>query len=249
MNKLDSGIVGTCAFALEEVSRPEVKSTKSALASTILRLGDVQDRPEEAIEVMVRTSKCTALARPKSWKKFALRDKGFDDIRMYDTDEERQAVYAQLSMQTEYVLDETAEEDEEETEERKGKQKVPEPVEKEELVRGYKYGSSYVPAPDGGFPRLPTTKGMDICGFFPTKGFRRELEMGEVYYVFADPSSPAHQVALSSIVEAMYERGLVAITRWVSRDGMDPKMGVLWPTVFEDMDCFLWVQVRHLDFC
>ena len=67
--------------------------------------------------------------------------------------------------------------------------------------------------------------------------------MGEIQYVWADPGQPQQQVALSSIVRAMDEKDVVAIARWVSRDGMDPKMGVLAPTVFENVDCLLWAQV------
>lgn len=36
----------------------------------------------------------------------------------------------------------------------------------------------------------------------------------------------------------------MAIARWVTKDGMDPKMGVLSPVVFDEVDCLLWVQVR-----
>ena len=67
--------------------------------------------------------------------------------------------------------------------------------------------------------------------------------MGEVQYIWADPSSPQQQVALSSIVQAMYEKGSVAIARWVSKDSVDVKMGVLFPEVFEKVECFLWTQV------
>lgn len=74
--------------------------------------------------------------------------------------------------------------------------------------------------------------------------FRRELSLGEVQYVWADPSSPQQQVALSSIVQAMYEKDSMAIARWVTKDGMDPKMGVLSPVVFDEVDCLLWAQVR-----
>jgi ATP-dependent DNA helicase 2 subunit 2 len=35
----------------------------------------------------------------------------------------------------------------------------------------------------------------------------------------------------------------MAIARWVSRDGADPKMSVLSPSLFENVDCLLWVQV------
>jgi len=67
--------------------------------------------------------------------------------------------------------------------------------------------------------------------------------MGEVQYIWADPASPQQQVALSSIVQAMYEKGVYAIARWTSKDGMDPKMGVLAPNVIGKIDFFLWVQV------
>ena len=67
--------------------------------------------------------------------------------------------------------------------------------------------------------------------------------MGEVSYVWADPSSGEQQIVFSSLVQAMLSRDVVAIVRWVSREGMDPKMGVLIPREFEKVDCFLWVQV------
>jgi ATP-dependent DNA helicase 2 subunit 2 len=41
----------------------------------------------------------------------------------------------------------------------------------------------------------------------------------------------------------MYEKGSVAIARWVFKDGMDPKMGVLYPEVFEKVECLLWAHV------
>ena len=246
--------------------------------ATVLRIGDTQVRPEEAIEISVKTSKCTALARPKSWKRFGRRrpvgvgkDKEKDKDAMEE--DEETATFAQLRMRTEYYLEQdkagkdgakraeadsdppsspvdhrgAGENDEGEDGEEKGQRDEPPKtlvkVEKEELVRGYKYGATFLPVGDGGFPRLRTRRGIDVCGFFQMKNFRRELEMGEVYYVWADPASPMQQVALSSIVQAMYEKGVMAIARWVSRDDMDPKMGVLYPSVFEEVDCLLWVQV------
>jgi len=68
--------------------------------------------------------------------------------------------------------------------------------------------------------------------------------MSEVQYIWADPSSPSQQVALSSIAQAMEEKQVMAIARWVSKDGADPKMGVLSPSIFDNVDCLLWVQVR-----
>ena len=71
--------------------------------------------------------------------------------------------------------------------------------------------------------------------------------MGEVSYVWADPGSGASQLAISSVVQAMLARNVIAIARYVSRDGMDPKMGVLVPRAFEDVDCFLWMTMPFAD--
>ena len=67
--------------------------------------------------------------------------------------------------------------------------------------------------------------------------------MGEVQYVWADPANAQQQVALSSIVKAMKKENVMAIARWVSKDGMDPKMGVLEPCTFDLVDCLLWSHV------
>ncbi|TFK38608.1 hypothetical protein BDQ12DRAFT_683054 [Crucibulum laeve] len=331
-SKLNNGLVGTCAFALQETTRPDIKQTRSTLMGTVLRLGDIDTRSDEALEVIVKTSKCTALSRPKSWKKFTVRKKegkGKKKVRadgdmevdeedkvqdkmevdvegtgesedevIIDENGEKKVAYTTLKMRTEYYVDRNAEhpedtqkaeeedvkmedddfllldandfkmsapkpesepiEEEEPEESEMEKQKrlrleekkrfeTMERVEKEDLVRGFKYGTTYAPCPDGQFPRLQTRKGIDICGFFLAKNFRRELSLGEIQYVWADPSSPNQQVMLSSIVQAMYEKGALAIARWVSKDEMDPKMGVLAPCVFDGVDCFLWAHMPFAD--
>jgi len=171
-SSLNNGLVGTCAFALQEISRPDIKETKSALMGTVLRLGDVDVRPEEAIEILVKASKCTALARPKSWKKFGRREKD-DDQMQVDGEAEEKIVFAQLKMRTEYYIDHSAPEEDKmdvgSDAEEEDKDKNIEKVEKEQLIRGFKYGSTYAPCPDGQFPRLNTRKGIDICGFFHAK--------------------------------------------------------------------------------
>ena len=70
--------------------------------------------------------------------------------------------------------------------------------------------------------------------------------MSEVQYVWADPSSGAAQIALSSIIQAMIYSEVVAIARWISREGADPKMGILIPRMMENVDCFLWFQVSFI---
>lgn len=251
ISRLNTGIVGNCDFALQELSRPDIKQTKSALLGTVLRIGDVDARPHEAIEIVVKSSKSTAISRPKSWKKFSKRlpKDGESDG---EEEENGAAEFVQLHMRTDYYLesagapgsDRTSASEKANSEGASSSSTTPpQRMEKEELIRGFKYGSSFAPCPDGQFPKLPTRRGIDICGFFLEKNFRREYAMGEVTYLWADPNSGKEQVALSAIVQAMYEKGALAIARWVSRDGTDPKMGVLKPAVAENVDYFLWVQV------
>ncbi|KAJ7924419.1 SPOC like C-terminal domain-containing protein [Mycena leptocephala] len=278
-----SGVLGTCALALRETMRPDIKLTKSTLMGTTLRLGDPDSRPEEAMEINIKTSKCTALNRPKSWKKFAERKKkrgpGGKVVEDEDEDEmdvdepeptqgKKKVTFVQLKMRTEYYVDrrEPKSDDEGEDVKMEEAEKEPEPeeddeegaptnkidpgleqVDKEELIRGFKYGTTYVPCPDGQFGRLPTKKGIDICGFFLAKNFRRELCLGEIQYVWGDPAQPEQEVAISSIAQAMYEKNAMAIARWVSKDGMDAKMGVLAPCIAEGVDCLLWAQMPFAD--
>lgn len=268
---IPNSIVGTLSFALEEVRKPEIKETRSTLMGNILRLGDTQNHPLEALEIPVKTSKCTAFARPKSWKRFGPRESNPADEMDADPptqDGARKSVWAELKTRTEFHVENDEQGDEDNGNEddmdvdnvkRSGAK-----VEREQLVRGYKYGSSYVPCPDDNFAKLSTHKGISICGFFSednvsisslfifhfpyddTLQFRREHAMSEVQYVWADPSSPSHQVALSSLVGAMFQLKMLAITRWVSKDNSEPKMGVLYPCQFKKVDCFCWVQVCGL---
>ncbi|KAJ7630413.1 SPOC domain-like protein [Roridomyces roridus] len=288
-----TAFIGTCELALREISRPEVKVTKSTLKGTTLRLGDNDSRPEEAMQINIKTSKCTARSMPKSWKKFGPRDQGkgkkkgktdkkkpkqpvegsetedsedekmdVDDESAVEEDENgvpKKVTYVQLKMDTEYYVDprdhnsddEDGDVKMEEPEEDEGLSNKVDPaleqVAKDDLVKGFKYGTTYVPCPDGQFDRLPAKEGIDICGFFPKKNFRRELSMGEVQYIWGDPKDPMQEVAVSSIAQAMYEKGVMAIARWVTTENKDPKMGVLSPYIGTDVDCLLWVGMPFAD--
>lgn len=201
-SRLTNGIVGTCEFALQDISRPDIKTTKSALMGTTLRIGDVQNKPTESMEIQVKLSKCTAVARPKSWKRVMLRKKDKDKDGEGDSDEtdedaeelmdgDEGDTYVELKKRTEYYRDsdKTDEDDDEESQIRVKEEKMDDDdarveqdgqatveddrrVEREELIKGFKYGSTYTPCPDGQFDRLTTKKGIDICGFFKSKNVR-----------------------------------------------------------------------------
>lgn len=170
--------MGTLSFALEEVRKPEVKETRSALMSNVLRLGDPENNPLEALEIVVKTSKGTALARPKTWKRFAPREINPGDEmdvdsapnRDRDYESTRKIVWSELKMRTEFQVEQEEQGDQnnrnEEDMDVDDAKKSGAKVEKEQLIRGFKYGSSYVPCPDGQFAKLSTHMGISICGFF-----------------------------------------------------------------------------------
>lgn len=164
-------MIGSADFAIQDCQRPRLKETKSVLIGITLRLGDVEVRSDEAIELPVKMSKCTAAVRPPSLKKFAKRvlsetgEEPTTQESLADGGEDRKDVYVQLGMQTEYVVQAKNEDGEEAKED--DKETIAEKVDKDQLIKGFKYGASYVPCPDGQFPRLSTRKGMDICAFFP----------------------------------------------------------------------------------
>ena len=101
-----------------------------------------------------------------------------DESMEIDQEEGKKDVYAELKQRTEYYLDRGAKDDktkaggedaEMDDADDHLKSDEREKVDQEELVRGFKYGSTYVPCPEGQFPRLSTRKGIDICGFFPDR--------------------------------------------------------------------------------
>jgi len=173
---IPNSIVGTLSFALDEVRKPEMKETRSTLMNNILRLGDPGNNPLEALEIPIKTSKCTAFARPKSWKRFAPRESNPADEMDVDTaptqNDIRKTVWAELKMRTEFHVEHDEQgnvdngNDEDMDVDVDDVKKSGAKVEREQLVRGYKYGSSYVPCADDNFAKLSTHMGISICGFF-----------------------------------------------------------------------------------
>ncbi|KAH7104333.1 SPOC domain-like protein [Auriculariales sp. MPI-PUGE-AT-0066] len=246
-------IVATCADVLQDCDRPDPKETKSVLQTQTLRISDPETFPAEAVQIQVRVSKATAVTRPPTLKKFGrrLKKKEKDADAEMDIDEVEEDptrdIYAQLTARTDYFVKMGKDENGQEYEVKIPVGELPsrglDKVEDDELVSVYKYGASWVDAPEGGFQKLATRKGMDLFGVFPESKFRRDWAMGEVSYVWPDPKSGRDQVALSSVVQAMMEKQVYGYCRVVSRDDTAPKMYALRPERVSNVDCFIMVQL------
>jgi ATP-dependent DNA helicase 2 subunit 2 len=172
--------MGTCAYALHETSRPEPRPTKSAMSNNTFRIGDPESMPDQAIEIAVKTSKATAIVRPHTMKKFAKRDVGGAreggmewETTQAESSPGDQKLYVELRRRTDYLvkLPETSREAEDNTDDEEGegekKESPGQVVEKETLVKAFKYGSTWVPCEEGHFDGLHTRKGIEVHGFIP----------------------------------------------------------------------------------
>lgn len=182
---------------MQECARPEVKEVKSTLGATILRLGDTEENREESIEITVRTSKATAIARPPSMKKFARLEgpQTGDSMEWEDESGHRAIQYAPVKSRTDHFIKEEGpatspngspkkledvpevkvELDDDGEPITNGTLTEPQDpssirqIPEENTVSAYKYGSTYIPVEKADFEQLKTEKGLDLLGFIPLK--------------------------------------------------------------------------------
>jgi ATP-dependent DNA helicase 2 subunit 2 len=104
--KLNDGLFATMEYALQECARPDVKETKSALATTVLRFGDPEANPEQSVLINIRTSKATAKAAPPPMKRFTRSAEAPTNERMEWVGENgaRPIQYAPVKKRTDHFL-------------------------------------------------------------------------------------------------------------------------------------------------
>lgn len=112
-------------------------------------------------------------------------------------------------------------------------------VEFEELAKGYSYGSTAVQVAEAewNITKLENMKDFSIIGFISNEKFEPFLGLGEVCVTVAKSFDEKSKVALSALIHALYELDQLAIARLVAKDGKDPEILVLKPSVDTDMEC------------
>ncbi|ORY22765.1 SPOC like C-terminal domain-containing protein [Naematelia encephala] len=127
-------------------------------------------------------------------------------------------------------------------------QEAEEVVAREDIVKAWRFGSTWVPMEADTFEPLDTRKGVEILGFFPREAIKRHLLMGEVRFVWPDLTSPKAQIQFSSLVEGMYLRNVVAVVRWVLKDKAEPTIGLCVPEMDypgdeKRLDYMFWIKL------
>ncbi|KAI8808002.1 SPOC like C-terminal domain-containing protein [Cladochytrium replicatum] len=102
---------------------------------------------------------------------------------------------------------------------------------KEDLIKAYRYGKTLVPFDprDEEAMKYRTPKGLSILGFVDLKYVRLEIFMGPTYALVPDPDRPLAAPMFYSLLAAMQLRNACALMRFVRRDDGNPKLGLLFP--------------------
>ncbi|KAJ3009384.1 X-ray repair cross-complementing protein 5 [Thoreauomyces humboldtii] len=206
------------AEALDQLRSKDVNMT--ALFSGALTLGDPELHPESCLSIQVKAfNKTTELKLPsaKKWSTLA---------ESLPAEERENPTFGTVAMDRTYKLaigdDGTGD---------PGSAQDDRPLTKEDLVRAYKYGKTLVPmsTEDEEGMKLKTTKGMSIIGFLRKTQMRRYQFMAGIQVVIPDEKYPSAERQFSPLIQGMNDKNMVALVRYVSRDGLSPKLGYLIP--------------------
>lgn len=107
-----------------------------------------------------------------------------------------------------------------------------EPVEKESLVKAYRFGKSIVKLTEEEitYRKLKTHKEMTIIGFVPKSKFPRHYLLANALIITAgNLNTEESALGLKALAHAMHESDSLALVRYVFRDDAQPKIGILQP--------------------
>ncbi|XP_064596853.1 X-ray repair cross-complementing protein 5-like [Liolophura sinensis] len=123
-------------------------------------------------------------------------------------------------------------------------------VEKEDIVEGYRYGNTLVPmsSDDKESMKYKSSKCFKVLGFTKSDNIKRHHYMGDgVSMVVADKGDDAAGVALSSLINALYETNMVAIVRRVYMANSAPKLGFLSPKIKGSYECLMYTELPFME--
>ncbi|KAK7531676.1 putative Ku family DNA helicase [Phyllosticta citribraziliensis] len=114
-------------------------------------------------------------------------------------------------------------------------------IDREDLSRGYNYGSTVVPISESenDIVELKTEATLDIIGFIPADKFERYLQMSRTNTIIAQKANEKASMALSSLIHALYELESLAVVRFVAKDMKPPVILVLAPEISADHECLV----------
>ncbi|XP_038052595.1 X-ray repair cross-complementing protein 5-like [Patiria miniata] len=124
-------------------------------------------------------------------------------------------------------------------------------VEKEEIIEGHRYGSDIIPISEEDKVNMgykPPGKLMQVLGFAKQDSIKRHQQLGNSVYCFvADPSDQHGCVALSAIINALYETNSVAIVRRTYSARSNPRIACLVPHIKAKCESLLYIELPFME--
>lgn len=112
-------------------------------------------------------------------------------------------------------------------------------VEFEDLEKGYSYGSTAVHIAEAEFDitKLQTFRDFSILGFISSDKAEPFIGLGDSCVTVARPSDGKSSMAFSALIHALYELKQCAVARFVAKDGKEPELLLLRPSIDLDLEC------------
>lgn len=247
------GNYGTLVEAIQEMQNPRMKTVRPVASyKGKLTLGDPEKYPNSAFLIDVERYPRTMLAKPVSASSYFVAPDNAQQASSHtlgaDAGVELQPVKNARTYQVE-AHDEPG-----------GKMEV----DRDDLAKGYKYGRTIVPISqtDENITKLETEQGMEIVGFIPAEHitltkeergnpkearvpYKRWMGMGNTNVIVGQKGNELAQMALSSLIHALYELDAYALVRFVKRKDEGPVMMALAPCIEAEVECLIDVQVCY----
>ncbi|EED20154.1 Ku family DNA helicase, putative [Talaromyces stipitatus ATCC 10500] len=230
------GVYGTLAQAIQELDTPRVKVVRGIPSFRgDLRLGD-PTRYDTALRIQVERYYRTYVAKPPSASSFVPGGDPSQPSASIQTLEAGKDLDANLTnvrfVRTYHVDDPTV---------AGGKREL----EREELAKGYEYGRTavHISESDENITKLETTAALELIGFIQADHYDRFMNMSNSNVIIAQKTNEKAALALSSLIHALFELDCYAIGRLVVKDGKNPLIVLLAPSIEPDYECLLEVQL------
>ncbi|KIN06019.1 hypothetical protein OIDMADRAFT_176135 [Oidiodendron maius Zn] len=227
-DKCSKGIFGTVEEAIADLSIPRVKTFRPySTFKGQLSLGDAIRYPETAFRIDVDRYFRVKAAKPVSASSFVVQQPGSQQATR-DAAEMPEDLSAVKNARAYKINDPSA----------PGGKKD---VDREELAKGYEYGRTAIPISEAeeNVTKLETFSSFEIVGFIPNDKYEKFLNLGESGITIAQRTNPKAVMALSSFIHALHELDSYAVARIVVKDGKDPQLLLLAPSIEPDLEALI----------
>nr|XP_045583822.1 X-ray repair cross-complementing protein 5-like isoform X1 [Procambarus clarkii] len=120
-------------------------------------------------------------------------------------------------------------------------------VNEEDVIPGYKYGTTLVPFSDEDAQmkyKSNSPRSLSILGFTRSSTVSHQRRAGDqVLVITAREGDEAAAVAFSSLIQALQELDMVAVTRRIYNNNYNPVMGALFPDITAKYECLIWIPL------